>query len=581
MNSSGLTLFHLDPALRGMLVSVPIMTVIGLAIRFSAGENLRELSTSDWPGIAVFLIVVLFVMFLFHAVSTGFWTRCNRLTAVLPIPARTLWIVRSLAVAAATILPIAAMTLAMGIGNHPSVFVMGGKILAVLMLLVAIGQSPFPKLHRVQVCPTYIVFLVFLSFFAMIYLLVTPTGLMTILIPAGLALLITMQTFTALPRGFSLAPATPGRSDGAGFWNWIVPPDPGEGTAVVAAAPGYVEPERTFRQVLRLTLFRTLVNKFHIWIIGLVLVFVSGATLYEFASGQGHWLPVLYSPLWLMAHLQQSPRWIGTLAPLPIRSNLVFRYVTGSLLLPILAGALLGLLIIVTSQPVLVNLEQGEPLELEVPYEFWIIAEEGTTLTAIAPWGERLTLPAHTIAPRSGRTAVNPFAIGDGSSERFIAWQQARAIQAVYDLEQIPDPENPQVPAGARSPLHHRTWGLGLVLVSSLLIAGMIACLQQPRTKTGRFLLKALLPALGVSIGLVILAMLVGPVYGWTSREALDAVPVLMLGRLAASLGFSGSTYLVAAGLVMIGGWFLVGRAFAKVEPDGSPTETPWQAYRN
>jgi hypothetical protein len=549
-----------------MRTSVPIMILIGLAIRFSAGEELRDLSTSSRPGLAVFICFVLWILFLFHAVSTGFWTRCRRLAVALPIPARTLWIFRSLAVAGAVAIPMTAMMLAIGVGNHVSIFVLGGKILAVLMLLVAIGQSPFPKLDRVPLCASYIVFLVLLAVLAMIYLAVTPTGIPTILIPAGLALLITIQTFTALPRGFSVAPAQPGKSDGAPFWNWIVPPEQEENSAAVVTSPGYVAPELSFRQVLRLTLFRTLVNKFHIWLIGIVLVFVSGATLYEFASGQGHWLPILYSPLWLMAHLQQSPRWIGTLAPLPIRSNLIFRYVTASLLLPILAGGLLGLLIVVTSQPVLVNLDG---IELQVPYEFWVLAVEGEAPAAEAPWGERLTLPAHTIAPGSGRTVFNPFGVGQDSSERFVAWQKARAIQAVYGL----DP-------GAWSRLHDSTWGLGLLIVSLLLIAGMIACLQQPKSRTGRFLLKALLPALGISVGLVILAMLIGPTFGWTSREALDAVPVLLLGRLAASIGISGGAYLTASALVWIGGWFLVRRAFGRVEPDRTPTESPWGVYR-
>jgi hypothetical protein len=579
VNTAGLFLFRKDPALRGMLTSVPIMIMIGLAIRFSAGDSLQDLSTSNWPGLAIFVCFILWIMFLFHAVSTGFWTRCHRMAVALPIPARTLWIFRSLAVAGAVIIPMTAMMLAIGIGNHVSIFVLGGKILAVLMLLIAIGQSPFPKLDRVQVCASYIVFLVLLTFAATVYLVVTPTGMLTILIPAGLALFIATLTFTALPRGFAVAPARPGKSDGAAFWNWVVPPDQEEITEAETPTPSYVEPELGFRQVLHLTLFRTLVNKFHIWLIGIVLVFVSGATLYEYAAGEGHWLPVLYSPLWLMAHLQQSPRWIGTLAPLPIRSNLIFRYVTGSLLLPILAGGLLGLMIISTSGPVLVNLENEDGIELQVPYEFWGFTY-GEAPAVAAPWGERLTLPAHTIAPGSRGKVFNPFGIGEDSSERFIAWQQARAIQAVYGLDPTPDIADPVVPADARSRMHQRTWGLGLLIVSLLLIAGLIACLQQPKTRSGRFLVKALLPALGISIGLVILAMLVGPSFGWTSRKALDALPVMLLGRLAAAVGISGTAYLVMSALVLIAGYFLAGQAFRKVEPDRTPTEPPWHAYR-
>ena len=586
MSGLGLFLFRKDPALKGLLASVPILTGIGLAIRFAAGEKIGELSAPGWSGFTIFMFAVVWCVTVFHTAGTGFWSRCNRIALALPIPARKLWIVRNLAVTVAVALPVAGLTIALGAGGDRSLFLLGGKVLAVLLLLLAIGQSPFPKLFRVPVSAVYIVFLVFLAFLAMIYLLITPSSIVTILLPAGLALLIFVLTVLAVPRGFLAAPNLPGQSDGAAWWKWLEPPDlaaspaPAIQDAVTAAGTPATAPGLSYRQVLHMTLFRTVVNRFQVWFIGLVMAFVSFAILYKFATEQGNWLPMTYTSIWILAHFQQSPRWIGPLAPLPIRRTLLFRYVVGSLLLPMLAGGIFGLLIVGGEKPVLVNLEQRGGIDLQVPYEFWETGRAGDSPEAVSPWGEKLQLPAHTITKGARQMVFNPYAVGADSSDRFIAWQQARAIQAVYGLNRLPDLNAPQVPAGARSRLHHRTWGLGLFLNSMLLVAGLVLCLQQPRRKAGRFLVAALLPTLGGLLGLVILAMLIGPAFGVTSMEAIDALPLLLLGRLAASIGISGGAYLVLATLVLIAGYGMVGRVFRKVEPDRTPTRTPWHDYR-
>ncbi len=581
MSRTGLFLLRKDPALKGMLASVPIMTLIGLAIRFSGGERLLELSDPGRSGFAVFLFVVVWCVMLFHTVGTGFWSRCSRIAMVLPIPARELWAWRLVAVTAAVVLPVTGMTLALGAGIDPSIFMLGGKVLAVLLLLLAIGQNPFPKLFRIQVSAVYVVFLVFASFLALIYLLLTPATVVTILIPAALALLISIQTFLAVPRGFLLVPDRPGYPDGSPWWKWLDPPDLAEDAGPVEpeAAPE-TAPQLTFRQVLHWTLFRTLVNRLNIWLIGLVMIFISWAILYEFLGGQGAWMPLCYTPLWLMAHFQQSPQWIGSLAHLPIRRRLIFRYVAGSMLLPMLVGVLLSFLVAVGEKPVLVNLDRKDGIDLEVPFEFWEIGEAGNIYEAVAPWGERLQLPAYTIIGGYRQVVVNPFGVGEDSSERFIAWQQARAIQAVYGLSQTPDLDNPQVPPGARSRTHHRTWGLILFLLSIGLVAGLRFSLLQFRRTWARFLVKGMIPILAIPIVLIILAILIGPATGLTSREGIDVVPVLFLSRLAGSLEISGGVYLLASLLVLIAGYFLVGRTFGKVEPDPTPIKSIAHDYR-
>ena len=588
MSGSGLFMLRKDPALKGMLASVPTLTLIGLAIRFSAGEKLLELSEPGWSGFTIFMFMVVWGVMLFHVVGTGFWSRCSRIAMVLPIAARELWAWRVLAVTVSVVFPVACMTLAMGAGNGLALFLLGGKVLAVLLLLLAIGQNPFPKLSRIPVSAPYVVFLIFLSVLALVYLLITPATGATILIPAVLALLIGVKTVAAVPGGFLTAPDQPGYPDGSAWWKWLDPQDlavdagPGEAQPqqATAAAEPWVAPEMTYRQVLHMTLFRTLVNRVNVWLIGLVLVLVGMAILYEYFEGQGNWLPLCYTPLWFLALMQQAPRWIGPLAPLPIPRTLIFRYIAGALLLPTLIGGIFGFLLVLADKPVLVDLDNEQGIELKVPFEYWELVPAGESPVAVSPWGERLQLPVHVIAPGYGKVACNPFAVGEASSERFAAWQQARAIQAIYGLEQMPDPSDPQVPAGARSRLHNRTWGLGLLLVSLFLVAGLMLVLRQARTRLGRVLLAGFIPSLGVLVGLVILAMLVGPSYGVTSREALDALPILLMGKVAGEAGISGGGYLVLSAVVLIVGYFLVGRAFHKVEPDPTPTKTIAYDYR-
>ena len=225
MSAATRFLLRKDPALKGLAASVPILTGIGLAIRFSAGEQLRQLAEPGWTGFTMFMFMVIWGVTLFHTVGTGFWSRSSRIAMVLPIPARDLWIIRTLAVAAAVLVPLFGMTAALAVGIDPFIFLLVAKVMAVLLLLLALSRSPYPKLFRVPVNAVYVVFLVFLAILALVYLLITPVTPATILIPAALAVLITLQSYLAVPRGFLAAPDRPGRSEGSSWWGWLDPPD--------------------------------------------------------------------------------------------------------------------------------------------------------------------------------------------------------------------------------------------------------------------------------------------------------------------------------------------------------------------
>ncbi len=92
-----------------------------------------------------------------------------------------------------------------------------------------------------------------------------------------------------------------------------------------------------------------------------------------------------------------------------------------------------------------------------VPLAYWQRVTTPNSLTIIAPWGERA--PAYHIRVL-GATYVNPYSIVAESSERFAAWQFARATTAVYG-KAITRAEY----TADRANLPRRTTGTGVMVI--------------------------------------------------------------------------------------------------------------------
>jgi len=136
--------------------------------------------------------------------------------------------------------------------------------------------------------------------------------------------------------------------------------------------------------------------------------------------------------------------------------------------------------------------------ESAVPLPYWQRAATPDALTIIAPWGER----AHAYHMRVlGATYMNPYSVVAESSERFRAWQFARATRAVYGRE-----IDRTAYRAERTNLPRRTTGTGLmvvlqggVLMASGFLLLWLAELGRWRRKHIRLLYRSL-PAAGAVV---------------------------------------------------------------------------------
>jgi len=432
-----LSLLRKDPALKGTLTGLPLAIGFGLLFRWGAGDSMASLAGPDWPGIALFLFTVVWGFALWFLAFTGFWTRGHRLYVSLPISGRTLWFTRMTAVVLSIFLPACGFLLAIAFrtAGGGALTALGLKMVGALLLLVMIGQNPYPKLRVVPVQAPYLVFMVFLGILTLFYLRLTPSSILFVLLPFAGSVAVGVQTWLQIPAGFLLAPDRPGLSDGSPWWNGLEPvgemepaaeteenesaesTETSEATEVedrsgAIATEEPSEPEATFRQVLHRTLYRALLHRFGVWMILLGLLFISYIQTWELFSGPGNWLMLIYVAGWVVGYFYRSRSWIRSLDPLPISRKRIFLYVAGALPIPILIGALLASLFTAAGHASLVTLKDRREVQLEIPYEFWRFAEAGEQPKATAPWGESLELPTYRIGPWTPRSPVQPVCRG-------------------------------------------------------------------------------------------------------------------------------------------------------------------------
>jgi hypothetical protein len=167
-----------------------------------------------------------------------------------------------------------------------------------------------------------------------------------------------------------------------------------------------------------------------------------------------------------------------------------------------------------------------------VPLAYWQRARSSNDLTIVAPWGERA--PVYRIR-LLGATYVNPYSIVGASSERFAAWQFARATTAVYGR-----PITRAEYRADRAGLPRRTTGTGVMVVLQggvLLSFGLLLLwsMELGRWRHRRkHLLYSVLPALSYVMWMSVLGLDLlyqnagsGVAVSLVQRELLQLIPLL------------------------------------------------------
>ncbi len=427
----------------------------GLVVMQAARARIQP---AEFEGSPAWLTVVIWLsisVFLLFGKSRD---RCRAFDLGLPISARRLWVSHVLAL---TLLGLGFLALTVGM-LELLFWILGsatrdlsplrwalvdliGPMIAVLILIVVLHQSPRPSLHRIPGNRTYILYSVLLiGSCAGLVTELSSLPAVAALLPLILAVLIAIRTWRSVPAAFVTVPF--------------------EGYATAAAVQaGRAAPHEWEKFAGRLGglgrqwfLFRLFCLKPGIGLAAGFLFFplflgwgvvLSGL----FSAWQGLELPqfsyVILTGYLLVSYLPAQSQRIHGLVPLPISRRNLFAILIlpGFLTIALGCGAgMIGTFLLERSQLQVrfsardsAGLFPPYPLSnptVRVPARYCSIAWNGNRPEVESPWGEVHRVGAFPLYKGSRAVVYSPYSTPEGSSPRFVALQITRAVQAVYGL---------------------------------------------------------------------------------------------------------------------------------------------------
>jgi hypothetical protein len=406
----------------------------GLTVGVHGFQGFRYVAFLPWGLIALYLLV------------GGVTIRCHRFDMTLPLPHRTLWLSRVLALtlSALTIVGTAVATLLLRnwlegfqVVGHTRIESLFAQLAAASSLAVILAFLPRPWLHDIPLNLTYTVYLALVwgGTLAVILLLAGgPPGYA--LLPAAAALALGLGIYLSLPESFVIVPRKPE----AARLPLGIPAAAGE----IGAREAVKESRSSSRWLLHATIWRAFYGHWGAWLcFGLLLALGLGVARPDPVSSlNGLWLFIL---CWLVlsALLGIAVARLHLLDPLPVSRRLIF----ATIVLPGLLIASLGFL---GGRAIRAGRESRLPLvdyrehpvvhdlDVRVPLEFWEIGWDGHPPPVeepyVPPWEE-----AHfpwSVSLFKGLPVVlySPYHAPAGSSPHFVATQLSRAVEAVYGV---------------------------------------------------------------------------------------------------------------------------------------------------
>lgn len=607
------TLFRQDPSLRGLGFALLIGVALGAFFRSltaslpTAADQLSR-NARGWLLFAVGLVVCTALTALY---SQNFVTRSSRMALALPIRAATLWRVRITSVLLTIVLPVAIATFgaASGAGGEVSriVLLSGLRGCAALILAALLFQLPEFELNTTRIEPPFVVYVLFVSGAAVIYVLVTPASWISIAIPLLGAVGVAIWVDRHIPPAFLLSPTEPevplsemepahtaGRDS-----DLSTPREAGSTSVRRDEGTESHSGEREERWILRRTIFHLLVNHWITWLVAVGCAFVAFAVVYGYRTGDNPMPNIIISLLWPVAILEQAVIRLYRLDYLPIPRPRLFSYIILALVVPLLLGTGVGALGFLS--PIEASQIRYHEGRLQVPAEEWRLTARGQVEAVTAPWGESFTPRENPLFPGSSVVAYMPFESGEASSDRFRALQANRAVRTVYGRGLYREEES--AAAGGKNPLvelllsreeHGGDLSIPSPAAGSLstrnrvyaisLSAGILLCtliwslnlLQHHPRFAGIFVRVCYFGLLGI-VAVYYVGTIVEDLSGFS--EALLVLPMILLKRLARLLPFS-TPFLWLSNLPLaLAGYFLLRALFGHIEAPLGKVKPFWKEY--
>lgn len=437
----------------------------------TTGRTLGELPI----GFVVFYILF-WGLFLFFCIGTNITQRCSRLSLVLPVSPRRLWLVRIVSIVVITLIPVAIVTVvaAFRLTGETAPFMdlsvlwLGAHTGAGLILVAVLLQSPSPGLYRIRGNVGYILYAAAVCLAVLVLTLVGVGSRVYVLIFLGLSLLLGLRIYVLLPRSFILAPRKPARWEGASEEPIretdmpIAPITTGEkmermsagaeevtagmaaGMEVVGQTTGAAVPTEgvavhtepsgvSFRVFKHLVIMRTLINRWYVWLNLVLLGFYAMMIVVAYYDVSKDNPYPFFMFIWIFAVLYQVIVNMRRIGYLPISRKTVFAHA----MIPSIAAMLIGFVIgntIVHSNRRVYRHIQFNRCCVQIPGEFWEISKGGAPPVIEAPWGEMHAPEAYPLYRGSSIIIYKPYDCDEHCTPRFAALQLDRAAQAIHGV---------------------------------------------------------------------------------------------------------------------------------------------------
>ena len=459
-----------------LCTSVALLLIPGLPQQFA-----RFASKTQGLGF-VPIYALICALLIFFVVTTNIGQRCSRLSLVLPIPARKLWLVRIASIIIVSLIPVAIVTfvatlsfrgvegripeaVAWKLGMHTG----AGMILAAMLL-----QSFSPKLYRVGWRAGYILYTLAVSFGVLGLLVVGMRSALYSVLFIAAAVILTVRVYRLLPQSFLLLPKRPEKGKRAAIameqrraaaeqvqrraaaatvqGKWMieepaqrsVAAEPRQRTAAAALDTGMREVTGTEegvksieraakspRAVLHRTCFRLILGHWQVWLSLALLGFYATMLVLSYHEGKRDNPYPLFMIIWIAGPLISAIYNVHKIDFLPISRKIVFAYAFGSAITVMLLGFVIGNAIVAADRTRFKQLGFNRST-VHIPEEFWEITTDGEAPVLSSPWGETYAPEAYPLYRGSSIIIYKPYDCGRESSDRFVAMQTDRAAAAVY-----------------------------------------------------------------------------------------------------------------------------------------------------
>jgi len=311
---------------------------------------------------------------------------------------------------------------------------------------------------------------------------------------------------------------------------------------------------------LHWVLFRGLKTNILAWFLVLIVGSSAAVITLEFFKGTNAFLPLFFLVLYHLPLLQTALENMSPFDPLPISRRLLWAHSAGPIIVSAAVGAMVGISIIALNPRSFSQVQYSECC-VKVPWDYLELSENGQVPAIESPWGETYTPKASPLWRGQSVAIYDPYEVGPDSSERFVAYQTRRAVEAVHGTGFTLESARGRVPAD-----RIRTAAAALVVLT-VLVTTMVAfaLLQYGSSVHRKFFKRTSIGGL-ILLVVIVVAVSLARLLGYTEVWYVGALFSIGIRSLAQILPLPTTILWILCVTSWAGAYLLLERIFSKIE---------------